>query len=40
MNKVIELSGGVAKKTISQKEYEKLEWSEKDRFNQRNFNWL
>ena len=37
MNKVIELSGGVAKKTISKKEYEQLEWSNRSRFNQRNW---
>jgi len=37
MNKVIELSGGVAKKTISKKEYEQLEWSNRSRFNQKNW---
>ena len=37
MDKVIELSGGAAKKDLTQKQYEGLEWISRSRFNQRNW---
>jgi hypothetical protein len=36
-NKVIDLSGGVANKTLTLKQYEALEWSPKNKFNQRHW---
>ena len=37
LEKVNELSGGFATQSISKKEYENIEWSSRDRFNQRNW---
>ena len=34
---VIELSGGIANKIISKEEYQQLEWTDRDRKNQRNY---
>jgi hypothetical protein len=36
-NKVIDLSGGVANKTLTLQQYEELEWSPKNKFNQRHW---
>ena len=36
-SKVIDLSGGVANKTLTPKQYEELDWSPKNKFNQRHW---